>query len=116
MRSLVHTAVFLSLVLSTIARIAVPHSYREYQALEARKPEKKVQTKGNRLIRWFKHFFSRQVLEEPPIACYEDGFFEFVGSLGDQFCQDYMNFPNRTFTIDYTPTRYVLMSLTTNPA
>lgn len=40
-------------------------------------------------------------------TCYEDAYYNFVHELSNSksFCQGYMNYPNQTVIVDYTPTR-----------
>lgn len=40
-------------------------------------------------------------------TCYEDSYYNFVQGLPQSFCQTYMNYPNQTVTVEYTPTRRV---------
>lgn len=119
MRSFITTAVCLTLVSSTVARVAEPHSYRDLIERDVAETERmqvhnKVQKEENSLVKWFKGFFAQRDTNSTAIAtapapadtiCYEDGYYEFVGSLGPSFCREYLNNPNQTVTEDYTPTR-----------
>jgi hypothetical protein len=113
MRSFLATAVCLTLISSTAARVVEPHSYRDLQqrnTLEAeRRPvHRKIHNQKNRLMRWFNSFFTQRAADgsTPDTTCYEDGYFEFVqNDLGPSFCQDFMKYPNQTYTVDYTPSR-----------
>lgn len=114
MRSFLATAMCLTLISSTTARVLKPHSYRELQERDALEEARatiqqhKTHKQKNRLMRWLENFFPQRdtTASAPDTTCYEDGYYEFVqNDLGPTFCQNFMAYPNQTFTIDYTPTR-----------
>lgn len=105
MRSFATAALCLALLHTTDAR--VPHSFREVIQRDAQ-PEAEVQPQEG-VFGWFYRLFKRDNLTTRQDAtCYEDDYFVFVGSpsLGEGFCQDYMDYPNRTVPVDATATRY----------
>lgn len=108
MRSFITTAVCLALVSSSAARVTAPHSYRDLHQQHQQKA--KAHQEENGMIRWFKSFFAQKAVETTTVddTCFQDGYFDFVGSLPADFCQDYLKFPNQTAVVDYTPTRFVL--------
>ena len=96
MRSFFATALCLSLIHTSVARI--PHSFRE---LIERDAEPEAEEDG--ILRWLARLFKRD--DPPNDICYEDGYYEFVSGLGSDFCHEYLTYPNVTTTVDYTPTR-----------
>ena len=100
MRSFIATALCLSLIDISSAR--VPHSFPD---LTARGAEPGPKT-NNRLSQWFGRLFKRQSsTDSTNDVCYEDAYYEFVGSLEPGFCQDYLHSPSFTVTVEYTPMR-----------
>lgn len=108
MRSFATAALCLTLVHTSHAR--VPHSFREIIQRDAQ-PE--AQHEG--VVDWLRRLLRRDVAkrqeeeggEEENPTCVEDDYFTFVGSpsLGEGFCQDYMDYPNRTVPVEATATR-----------
>jgi hypothetical protein len=108
MRSFLCSAVCLTLITSAAA-LTTPHSYRELQERDAEKAKPHRKQQHNGVMRWFRNFFNKKQVAatdaEDDDTCYLDSYYDFVGELGEGFCQDYMRYPNTTYTVDYTPTR-----------
>ena len=99
MRSFMFTALCLSLVHTSYARVA-PLVERNADA----RPDKLVGAK-----RWADRLLGRDTLRPRAdnATCYEDVYFRFAASnIGPNFCRYFMDYPNVTETVDYTPTRY----------
>lgn len=98
------TAAALCLALGHTTNAAgVPHSY-----LQAREVDAKPQPED-----FFSRFISLMKRTLQPRQedgnCLEtpDSYYNFTGELGEDFCRDYMNYPNVTIPVLVTPTRYV---------
>lgn len=100
MRSLATAALCLNLLHTSDAR--VPHSFRDIIRRDAQ-PE--VQPGG--VFDWLRSLLRRDLAKRQDATCYEDDYYTFVGSpsLGEGFCQDYMDYPNRTVPVEATATR-----------
>ena len=90
-------ALCLSLYSSSDAR---PQLENRNEAIEARQPR-------NAVVQWFGHMFRRDDGHESRDVCKQDNYYYFVNNstMGEAFCRDYLDYPNTTVTVDYTPTR-----------
>lgn len=98
MRSLFITALRLTLFHTCYARVA--HLIKRDVELEA-EPRKLAAAKdlsGEILRRGLKP-------RQDNGTCYEDNYYNFVSGLDPEWCQLYMEYPNITETVEYTPTR-----------
>ena len=100
MRSFYTAAVCLALAHISIAR--VPHSFRD---LIVREPEPESETEHG-IVHWISRLFKRFAqTSSTGGTCYEDVYYLFVEDLQQpSFCQQFLNIPNRTTTVDNTPT------------
>ncbi|KAK5125039.1 hypothetical protein LTR85_001230 [Meristemomyces frigidus] len=74
-----------------------------------------VQEAQHGIADWFKHLFKKNDSIERRSECVKDSFFDFANSTGGQdFCEGFIDYPNTTVTIDYTPTSTVTDIFTTN--
>jgi hypothetical protein len=102
MRSFYTVALCLALIQSSTAR--VPHSFRDLMDRE-HEPEPETQ---HGILHWISRLFKRIAQSSSTSTstggtCYEDAYYEFVDNLQTPFCQQYMDTPNFTATVDYTP-------------
>lgn len=106
MRSFATRALCLTLLHTTDAR--VPHSFRRLVQRDAQ-PDPQPQ---EGVFEWFRRLLKRDIRPRQDATCYEDDYYVFVGSpsLGEPFCQDYMDYPNRTVPVEATATRYEPLS------
>lgn len=103
MRSCAMAALCLALLHTSDAR--VPHSFRD---LIQRDAQPESQPQGG-VFDWLVRLFKRELKpRQDDSTCYEDDYYTFVGSpsLGEGFCQHYMDYPNRTVPVEATATRY----------
>lgn len=105
MRSFAKAALCLALLHSADARI--PRTSRDLVQRDAQPAQSE-----EGVFDWVKRLLKRNSLQARQSdgmgeTCYEDSFYVFVGSdsLGEPFCQDYMDYPNRTVPVMVTATR-----------
>lgn len=105
MRSVATAALCLAILHTSDARVA--HSFRHLIQRDAQPGPQSHEG----IFEWFARLLKRTVQpRQDDSTCYEDDYYVFVGSpsLGEGFCQDYMNYPNRTVPVEATATRYVV--------
>lgn len=102
MRSFAAVALCLAFVHISDAR--VPHSFHDLVQRDANAEPQP----GEGVLQWLRRLLRRDLQPRQDATCYEDEYYTFVGSpaLGERFCQDYMNYPNRTVPVEATATRY----------
>ena len=106
MRSFYTAALYLALIHSSTAR--VPHSFRDLTDRDRDlEPELEPQPQHG-LMHWISRLFRRVAQTSSTISsaggtCYEDAYYDFVGDLEPNFCQQFIDTPNVTVTVDYTP-------------
>ena len=91
-------ALCLSLIRSSDARPQV--ETHNGKAVEAPEPR-------NAVLQWFSHMFRRDDSLEGRDVCKEDDYYNFVNNstFGQGFCSAYLDYPDTTVTVEYTPTR-----------
>ena len=98
MRSFIITALCLTLFHTCYARVA---HLAEKDAEAEPKREKLAAVKN-----YFDKLLGRDLRpRQDNGTCYEDMYYNFVSGLDPDWCQLYMEYPNITETVDYTPTR-----------
>lgn len=108
MRSFFITALCLSLIDTSYARVAHPlHEPVERDAVPEPKPAQLAAVK-----KWFGHLIRKDLRpRQDNGTCYEDTYYNFVNNLGPEFCQLFMHYPNITVVEDVTPTRCAGLSV-----
>lgn len=101
MRSFFVGALCLSLTHPSFARVA--HSYRD---LISREPDQDLTFLGG-VKQWFARSLRRSIeSRQDDFICYEDDYYNFTAtSYGEEFCQVFLDLPDTTTIVDYTPTR-----------
>lgn len=107
MRSFIAAALCLSLLQTCAARI--PHSYRQLAQRDADLDTTNV------FLNFFNKLFRRQDMSDG--TCYQDDYYNFVynSSSGQTVCELFVDYPNETTTIDYTPVRYRIVLILRDP-
>lgn len=97
MRSILIAGLCLSLAQHSVARI--PHSFKQ---LAERDNEPEAQSFN--VLTWLSQLVKRNV-QPRQTTCYEDAYYNFVSDseFGETFCNAYMQYPNTTQTVEYTP-------------
>ena len=98
-------AVLLCLAFSHEANARVPHSFRDLIRRDAQTGP--AFHSGNKVLGWLSKMFKRQEMMSASSTgeeCFQDKWYNAVDDLGEDWCQDYMEYPNRTAYQEYTPT------------
>ncbi|KAK5745097.1 hypothetical protein LTR17_001548 [Elasticomyces elasticus] len=108
------TALCLSLVQTSVEGRA----HNKFAQLKIRNGQPVVEpAEQGGILGWAQDLFRRVVKpRQSSGTCYEDLYFNFVEELpnSESFCQGYMDYPNETVTVDYTPTSTFTYTYTTD--
>ncbi|KAK4951348.1 hypothetical protein LTR10_010321 [Elasticomyces elasticus] len=108
------TALCLSLVHTSVEGRA----HNKFAQLKIRNGQPVVEpAEQGGVLGWAQDLFRRVVKpRQSSGTCYEDLYFNFVEELpnSESFCQGYMDYPNETVTVDYTPTSTFTYTYTTD--
>jgi len=106
-QSLVTSALCLTLVQTVVDARA----HNKFAQLKIRNGQPVVEAAEQGALLGWAQSLKRRILHPNTIlhrdTCYEDAYYNFMQDLpeGEQFCQYFLNSPNETVTVDYTPTR-----------
>ncbi|KAK1057482.1 hypothetical protein LTR33_013631 [Friedmanniomyces endolithicus] len=97
-----------ALCLSIVQTSVNARAHDKFPQLRIRNGQPVVEVAQNGgMFDWAHHFFRRHVQPRQSSGlCVEDSYYNIIQNLpnAQSFCQGYMNYPNETVTMDYTPT------------
>ncbi len=101
-----------ALCLSIVQTSVNARAHDKFSQLKIRNGQPVVEVAQNGgMFDWAHRLFRRHVQPRQSSGlCVEDSYYNIIQNLpnAQSFCQGYMNYPNETITVDYTPTRYVV--------